>query len=246
MKKVWITAYDVFSAKMAENAGVDAILVGDSLGMTVYGFKTTQEVTKELMLQHFIAVKKSAPHTRCIIDIPYQCDIDPITLIETLEFFSEKGATEFKLELTDENFHCFFEARARGFSFVIHLGYLPQHEKIPHVFGKSIEEAKKIKNLAKKAKVLGVSSFVLECVPEWLAKEISDELSSEVIGIGAGRYTDGQILVFDDIVGKTSDSFTPKFLRRFGNVQEEYQKSLASYLNSVRFGEFPSEEEVYF
>ncbi len=245
MKKVWITAYDVFSATISQKARVDAILVGDSLGMTVYGFDSTQSVTREMMRQHFVAVQKAAPDMRIILDIPFQCDTDLITFLETLEFFAEVGAKEFKLELCEDNVHCLLEARSRGFAMVAHLGYLPQSGESARVVGRNSEESNRIFSLAKKADILGVSSIVLECVPEDLAQKISESVQAEVIGIGAGRFVDGQVLVFDDVVGKTDSGFTPKFLRRFGNAREHILNAVIDYSKAVRMEEFPLKTEVY-
>lgn len=245
MKKVWITAYDMVSAMIAEEAKVDAILVGDSLGMTVYGFENTTKVTKELMRQHFEVVQHFAPHTRIIVDMPFGADASLLTFLETLEYFAEAGAKEYKVELTEENFSCLLEARSRGYNMVAHLGYLPQSMHTPKVVGKEEEDSAKIIRLARMADTLGVSALVLECVPEILAQTITELVSCEVIGIGAGRYVSGQILVFDDIIGKTQSSFTPKFLRRFGNAFEENKKSVFAFAESVQSETFPGEKEIY-
>ncbi len=243
---VWCTAYDTFSAELCEKMNIDTLLVGDSLGMTVYGLKSTQEVTKELMFPHVQAVQRSIKNIPIVVDFPYQSYTNVLQAVETAEYFANAGVHHFKLEGSDENtLSAIFELRARGFEVTGHLGLTPQTISSFSVQGKDILSAEKIFHDAQILTARGISFLVLECVPENLGKKIQELLPIPVIGIGAGRYTKGQILVFDDIVGKTKEEFQPKFLRRFGNLRNEAFEALQKYKSAVQKGDFPAQQEVY-
>lgn len=243
---VWATAYDVFSAEVCKKAEVDAILVGDSLGMTVYGLKNTREVTKELMFPHIKAVCTTVQNTPVVVDFPFGCDENVLKAIDTAEYFANGGANHFKIEGAEENvLSAIVELRSRGFEVTGHLGLTPQKITEWKVQGKDEVSAQKILHDAKILQQRGVSFLVLECVPEPLGKAVQEALHIPVIGIGAGRYTKGQVLVFDDIIGKTGEDFAPQFLRRFGNVRNEAISALQKYKNAVQKKDFPSTKETY-
>ncbi len=245
--KTWITAYDVFSAQVAEKCGVDTLLVGDSLGMTVYGFEDTTSVTREMMAEHFKAVKRGAPNTRIVLDFPFGCDSDALTAVETAEFFANAGAEIFKIEGGLEMLEIFLELRSRGYEIVGHLGLTPQKIQKKHwgVQGREKSEAKEISQAVKKFAAIGIKEVVLECVPEPLATKIQSEFSGDIIGIGAGRNCNAQVLVFDDVVGKTPEIFAPKFLRKFGSARQNAEISVQKFLESVRKKTFPAEENIF-
>ncbi|MEI7510858.1 MAG: 3-methyl-2-oxobutanoate hydroxymethyltransferase [Candidatus Peregrinibacteria bacterium] len=243
---VWSTAYDIFSAELCEKSGMDAILVGDSLGMTVYGLKSTREVSKELMFPHIKAVCKTVKNTPVIVDFPFRSYDNPLIAVDTAEYFANSGATHFKLEgAEDFVLSAITELRTRDFLVTGHLGLTPQTALQWEVQGKKEKSAEKILSDAKLLEARGISFLVLECVPESLGKAVQESLQIPVIGIGAGRYVQGQVLVFDDLIGKTDPSFQPKFLRRFGNARDEALHALEKYKNAVINGEFPGEGEVY-
>lgn len=244
MKKTWITAYDIFSARIAEKSQIDTLLVGDSLGMTVYGFESTQKVTTEIMVRHFEAVKKGAPNSRIVIDFPFGTTKNILTAVETAEIFANAGANIFKIEGGKEMLPIFMELKSRNFEIVGHLGLTPQTADL-RVHGREKIEEIEILETIKNFDALGIKEIVLECVPEQLGKKAQEIFSGDIIGIGAGKDVNAQILVFDDVVGRTMLEFKPKFLRRFGNAFEYEQNAVEEYIDAVQKEKFPSEEESY-
>jgi len=252
MIKTWITAYDVFSARIAENSGIDTILVGDSLGMTVYGDKDTTQVTKEIMLRHFVAVKKGAPHTRIVLDFPYNSAKNLETALKTAEYFSHSGANIFKIEgdASEKNLEIFSALIQKGYQIVGHLGLQPQKFLTSDwtVKGREKSEAENIKNSVQKFLDIGITEIVLECVPEILATEIQKKYSgkADIIGIGAGRGVHAQILVFDDVVGRTDSSkFSPKFVQKFGEAEKTESQAVQDYISFVQTKKFPAEKHIF-
>jgi 3-methyl-2-oxobutanoate hydroxymethyltransferase len=252
--QVWITAYDFFSSRIAEQAGVDTILVGDSLGMTVYGDEDTTKVTREIMARHFTAVQRGAPNTRIVLDFPFGCDRDVLTAVETAEYFNTIGAKYFKIEGGIEMLEIFLELRARGYNIVAHLGLTPQKiaRKNWKVQGEVPEKAEEIFLACKKFAAIGIQEIVLECVPEHLAQKIQEYFDTtfpqkkiDIIGIGAGRNLNAQVLVFDDVVGKTPENFSPKFIQTFGNAAEYEQKAVEKFVDAVQQKTFPGEGNVF-
>ena len=237
MIHTWITAYDVFSARVAENSGIDTILVGDSLGMTVYGDEDTTQVSKEIMRRHFVAVQKGAPNTRIVLDFPFGCDKNLETALETAKYFSDVGANIFKIEgnADEKTLKIFEKLLQKGFQIVAHLGLQPQKflKKNWKVKGKKREESEGIMNSVQKFYTLGIREIVLECIPEKLSQILCQKFPEILfIGIGAGRNLPAQILVFDDIVGRTdSENFSPKFVKTFGKAEAQETIAVRKYIS---------------
>ncbi len=254
-KKVWITAYDVPSATASLEAGVDGILVGDSLGMTVYGFQSTREVTVDIMERHFEAVYKvytsfldKHNNTKLVLDFPYGTTENIAIAIETAERFKNVGATSFKIEGGKEKLSIMLELLSRGFEIVGHLGLTPQTSDLK-VHAKTESEQNEILETINVFDDIGIKNIVLECVPAHFAQRAQEIFSGNIIGIGAGGAVNAQILVFDDVVGRTCSDFKPKFLRRFGENLKENIASIQSYKSAVQScneeNVFPSKKESY-
>lgn len=241
----WVTAYDMFSARMAQEANVDTILVGDSLGMTVYGMENTTTLTKEIMLPHCLAVKKTADTTRIVVDFPFGSTEDIMMAVETAEFFSNHGFNTFKIEGGIEMLPIFMELRSRGYEIIGHLGLTPQSITNWKLQGTDDESAEKIFTAIQKFSVLGIKEIVLECVPESVGQKAQEIFSGRIIGIGAGRNLGGQVLVFDDIVGRTPQNFRPKFLKRYTDTEKISLEALKKYKAEVEGKIFPGEENIY-
>jgi len=243
---VWVSAHDYPSAQACIEAGVDTLLVGDSLGMTVYGLSSTREVNMEMMLRHTEAVLRGVPEDFPVIaDMPYESYDTPEEALRNANSFRDIGISRLKLEGGEEIFGQVECLITNGFSITGHLGVLPQTAKSFSIVGRDEQGARKLLADAHGLSQRGVEFLVLECVPEILARKVTASLSMPTIGIGAGKYTSGQILVFPDIVGRTSGEFTPKFLRRFGNEKKWNIDALAEYVSAVRCGDFPHEKESY-
>ncbi|WP_407307502.1 3-methyl-2-oxobutanoate hydroxymethyltransferase [Desulfosporosinus sp. SB140] len=245
-KIVMVTAYDYPSAKQAEQTNVDMILVGDSLGNVVLGYDSTVYVTMEDMIHHAKAVKRGASNTFIVVDMPFMsCHLSVRdTLLNGARLIQETGAHAVKVEGADEVlFHIEALVKA-GIPVVSHLGLTPQSVGVLGGFkvqGKDAEAAKKIVEDAKRCQEAGAFAITLECVPKQLAKEISSLLSIPTIGIGAGVHTDGQVLVYHDIltygVGRV-----PKFVKPYANVNEQMIYALQAYANEVRNELFPDDQ----
>ncbi|MDF1507749.1 3-methyl-2-oxobutanoate hydroxymethyltransferase [Robertmurraya sp. DFI.2.37] len=244
-KIVMLTAYDFPSAKLAEQAGVDVILVGDSLGMVVLGYDSTVSVTMEDMLHHGKAVKRGAKDTHIIVDMPfmsYHLSIKD-TLLNGTRLIQETGANAVKVEGADEVVDHIKALTRAGIPVCAHLGLTPQSVGVLggyKVQGKSAAAAKKLIEDAKKCEEAGAFMLVLECVPKQLAKEISQSLSIPTIGIGAGSETDGQVLVYHDILMYGVEKL-PKFVKKYTNLNEEIQNGIEHYISEVKQKSFPSD-----
>lgn len=248
-KITMITAYDAPSAKLAEEAGIDTILVGDSLGMVVLGYDTTVPVTVDDMIHHTKAVKRGAKDTFVITDLPflsYHASLDEM-FRNARRMVQEGGADAVKIEGDGKVLDYAAELIQAGVPVAAHLGLTPQSVGVLggyKVQGKSEDEAEKLLREAKRADEIGVCLLVLECVPEGLAAKISKEICTPVIGIGAGRYTDGQVLVYHDTIGYTQ-GHVPKFVKQYCDVSESILRALTQYNEEVKSGAFPEKEHVF-
>ncbi|MBR6162403.1 3-methyl-2-oxobutanoate hydroxymethyltransferase [bacterium] len=249
-KKITVlTAYDCSTARYIDEAGVDCLLVGDSVGMTVLGYENTLQVTVEDMETFTRAVSRGAKHSLVVSDMPFlSYQVSKEKAIENAGRLIRAGAQAVKLEgageLTLDIIKSLVEA---GIAVVGHLGFTPQSINSIggyYVQGKSYEQAVKLLEDAKKVQEAGAFSLVLEMVPEEVAKIVTEKLSIPTIGIGAGRYCDGQVLVIDDIIGKYGE-FTPKFARKYADVKEIIFNSAKKYDEEVKSGVFPSEEHTF-
>ncbi|WP_110112369.1 3-methyl-2-oxobutanoate hydroxymethyltransferase [Bacillus sp. CGMCC 1.16541] len=246
---VMLTAYDYPSATYAEQAGVDMILVGDSLGMVVLGYDSTLPVTVDDMIHHTKAVKRGAPNTFVVTDMPFMSY--HISRAETMrnaaDIVQKSGAHALKVEGAGDVIYTIADLTNAGIPVVAHLGLTPQSVGVLggyKVQGKDAEAAKKLIDDAVKCEQAGAIALVLECVPKQLAKEISSRLSIPTIGIGAGKETDGQVLVYHDILTYGVER-VPKFVKQYGCVNEVIVPSLKQYVSEVKEKSFPEDQHTF-
>lgn len=248
-KIVMITAYDYQAARYSEDAGVDMILVGDSLGMVVLGYDSTMPVTVEDMVHHGKAVRRGAKDTFIVVDMPfgsYHGDLNE-TLKTAVHMMQATGADALKVEGADDVVDVIKKLTNAGIPVVAHLGLLPQSAGVLggyKVQGKTAEQAAKLLEDARKVEEAGACAVVLECIPHQLTDIVSKALTIPTIGIGAGAQADGQVLVFHDLLmyGK---HHIPKFVQAFGFVGDEVERGIAGYTKAVKAGSFPTESQSF-
>lgn len=249
VKLTMLTAYDYSTAKLINDAGINAILVGDSLGNVILGYEDTISVTMEDMIHHAKAVAKGAPDALVVVDMPfmsYQTSVYD-AVVNAGRLMKEGRANAVKLEGGKEVCPQIEAIVAAGIPVCAHLGLTPQSINAfggHKVQGKSEQAAKKLVDDAIAVENAGAFAVVLECVPAKLAKVISEKLSIPTIGIGAGAGCDGQVLVYQDVLGMFSD-FTPKFVKKFANVGEIMTQAFKDYDAAVKDGSFPQEQHTY-
>lgn len=243
-----LTAYDYPSALLADQAGVDSILVGDSLGMVVLGYENTLPVTMEEMLHHCRAVARGAKHAFLIGDMPfmsYQADVNE-AVRNAGRFLKEAGMDAVKLEGGRERREAVRAIVDAGIPVVGHLGLTPQSVQQLGGFKPQGREAASAAALLEDALVLedaGVVSIVLECIPARLAELVTKHLSVPTIGVGAGPACDGQCLVMHDLLG-LFERFTPRFAKRYANLSSEIRGAMGQFVSEVRERQFPFPENV--
>jgi 3-methyl-2-oxobutanoate hydroxymethyltransferase len=248
-KITMLTAYDYSTAKLMDQAGVNAILVGDSLGMVILGYTDTISVTMEDMIHHSKAVSNGCENSLVVTDMPfmsYQTSVYD-AVVNAGRLMKEGRAGAIKLEGGKEILPQVEAIVKASIPVMGHLGLTPQSVNAfggYKVQGKSVETAKKLIDDAIALEQAGAFAIVLECVPESLANMITDKISIPTIGIGAGAGCDGQVLVYQDMLGMFSD-FTPKFVKKFGNVGEEMKEAFGKYINEVNEGTFPAKEHSF-
>ena len=226
-----VTSYDFAFAQMAEAAGIDQILVGDSLANTMLGYSTTRDVGMTEMLIFVGAVCRGAPNTHVVADMPYLSDKDPQTAYDNARRFMDLGAASVKLEGTPEGVIEFL--RSKDIPVCAHLGLLPQTAENFKQKGKTAEEAEAIEKAAKYVDSLGCFEMVLEHIPEELGTRITCEVNAATIGIGGGRYTDGQVLVMHDALGMHQKKIPP-FATKFVNMFDLGVEGFKKYIDSVK------------
>ncbi|MBE5928040.1 MAG: 3-methyl-2-oxobutanoate hydroxymethyltransferase [Lachnospiraceae bacterium] len=248
-KLTMLTAYDYSMAKLIDSAGINSILVGDSLGNVMLGYEDTLSVTVEDMIHHGAAVARGAKNALVIIDMPfmsYQTSVyDAVVNAGRLMKEGRGGAV--KLEGGREMCDRIKAITECGIPVCAHLGLTPQSINTlggHKIQGKSEEAAKKLIEDALLVQEAGAFAVVLECVPAKLAALITEKLSIPTIGIGAGNGCDGQVLVYQDMLGMFSD-FVPKFVKQFANVGNIMKQAFADYKNEVGSGAFPDESRTY-
>lgn len=245
-KIVMITAYDYPSAKQAENAGIDLILVGDSLGMVVLGYSTTVKVTMEDMIHHTKAVKRGASKTFTVVDMPFMSYhvSNEITLNNAKRLFQDTGAQAIKMEGASKHILNAIERLTTGGIPVMgHLGLTPQTVNVLGGFkvqGRDLEEAERLLQEAKRLEESGAIAIVLECVPKELAKIITDQINIPTIGIGAGNDCDGQVLVYHDVL-QYGVVRLPKFVKPYANLNNINEEALKVYIKEVKESAFPTD-----
>lgn len=247
-KLTMVTCYDYWTAKIIAKTDLDLILVGDSLAMVMHGHPTTLPATIDLMCLHTQAVSRGAPNKLIIGDMPflsYRKSLDQS--MSAVEKLMQSGCHAIKLEGGKGNEQIIEHIIQSGVSVFGHIGLTPQ--SIHHLGGHKIQgthpdQRKALLEEAKLIESLGCSALVLECVPEALAKTITDEISIPTIGIGAGRYVDGQVLVLQDLLGMDPE-FAPKFLKTYLKGFELLHDSLNAYHHEVKQGIYPAIEHCY-
>jgi 3-methyl-2-oxobutanoate hydroxymethyltransferase len=240
-----ITSYDFPSAKLAEEAGVDVILVGDSVGNTVLGYDSTVPVTLDDMILHAKAVTRGARNTFIVADMPFMTYhiSEADTMQNAKRLIQETGAHAVKVEGAGQVVKMVERLTAAGVPVAAHLGLTPQSVGVfggHKVQGKKAEAARKLLEDAKRLEAAGAFMLVLECVPMQLSEKITGELSIPTIGIGAGAGTDGQVLVYHDIIGYGGD-WKPKFAKRYANVAGTIKDAIGQYVGEVKEKSFPDE-----
>lgn len=249
-KIVALTAYDYSMAKILDKAGVDFILVGDSLAMVALGHRTTHAVTMEEMLHHTRAVTRGVSTAMVVADLPFMSyQVDVIQAITNAgRFVKEAQAHAVKLEgATRLNLEIIERLVGMGIPVMGHLGYTPQAIHGlggARVQGRSADEAIKLIDHARALEMAGCFAVVLEMVPTAVAKAVTERLTIPTIGIGAGNVCDGQILVTDDLLGKFTD-FLPRFVRRYAELSEVCQQAVSKYADDVKSTNFPDKSESF-
>lgn len=248
-KLTMLTAYDYSTAKLIDEAGVNSILVGDSLGNVILGYEDTISVTMEDMIHHGAAVARGAKNALVVIDMPfmsYQTSVYD-ALVNAGRLMKEGRGDAVKLEGGVEVCPQIKAIVDAGIPVCAHIGLTPQSINAFGGFkvqGKSEAAAKKLLEDAKAVEEAGAFAVVIEGVPAKIATLITEQLHIPTIGIGAGKDCDGQVLVYQDMLGMFSD-FTPKFVKRYANIGEVMKEAFQNYIKEVQDGVFPAEENTY-
>lgn len=229
-----LTAYGYAFAGILEESGIDIVLVGDSLGNVVLGYDSTQEVTIQDMVRHTGAVRRGAISSFIVTDMPYKSDETPEKALENAYLLLDAGADAVKVEGKPEIVKSLVQNQI---AVMAHIGHLPQTADKPLIH-------RDFDDLVKQAKSLqegGAFAIVLELVETDVAKRLTDYLDIPTIGIGAGPYCDGQVLVINDILG-LFNKFKPKFVKQYAKLGDEAKKAVKAYKKEVKKGEFPDKE----
>jgi 3-methyl-2-oxobutanoate hydroxymethyltransferase len=247
---VMVTAYDALFARLVEEAGVDAILVGDSLGNVVSGYETTVPVTLDQMIYHGAAVRRGASRAMVIVDLPfltYQVTTER-ALLNAGRVMQETRCDAVKLEGGGEEIATTVRAMVRaGIPVMGHLGFTPQSVHVLGGFrvqGRDDAGAQRLLDEARRLEDAGAFSIVLELVPGEVAARVREVVGIPTIGIGAGLECDGQVLVLQDLLGLT-DGFTPKFLKRYASLAGDVRGAVGAFAAEVRAGAYPGAEHVF-
>ena len=241
-KVTMLTAYDYQMARILDEAGIDLILVGDSLGMVVLGYENTKQVTMEDMIRHTQAVARGASSALIVGDMPIGTYDGVEEALRNAERLVEAGAHAVKLE---GNHPEVIEALiSSGIPVMGHLGLLPQTAKVMKVRGKKRNEAEKILADAVQLDGKGVFSIVLECVPLGLAKAVTGSVGALTIGIGAGIHCDGQVLVVNDMLGMLKD-YSLKHSKIYADLYTVITGAVLRYIEEVKAGKFPTDRQSF-
>ena len=244
-----LTAYDYSMARIIDEAGIDVILVGDSASNVMAGYETTLPITLDNMIYHAASVVRGVDRALVVVDLPfgtYQGNSKE-ALASSIRIMKETGASAVKLEGGSEVVESIERILTAGIPVMGHLGLTPQSI---YKFGTYVvraqqeEEARKLVSDAKLLEETGCFAIVLEKIPAKLAEEVTNSVKIPIIGIGAGPQTDGQVLVLHDMLGITKE-FSPRFLRRYHNLNEEIKNAVQCYIADVKNRDFPNEKEQY-
>ena len=248
-KIAMLTAYDYTSAKIVDQAGIDIILVGDSAANVMAGHETTLPITIDQMIYHAQSVMRAVKNPLVVVDMPfgtYQGNSKE-AVHSAIRIMKESEADAVKVEGGAEIMESVTRILSTGIPVMGHLGLTPQSI---HKFGtyavraREESEANKLVEDAIALEEAGCFALVLEKIPALLAKKVAETLTIPVIGIGAGKYVDGQVLVMHDMLG-LNNNFSPRFLRRYANLHQEYLKAFRQYVEDVKTGDFPNDNEQY-
>lgn len=243
-----VTCYDYTSARILSQTSIDCLLVGDSVAMTMHGFKDTLSATTEMMVFHIAAVSRGAKDKFIIGDVPFlACRKSLSQSTSSIQALMQAGAHAVKIEGAAGNLELIRHLTESGVPVMGHLGLTPQFIHTLggyRVQGKTEKSATRIKQDALLMQEAGCFGLVLECVPNQLAAEITESLAIPTIGIGAGGMTDGQVLVLQDLLGLNID-FKPYFVKNFMNGHEQLKNSISEYVQAIQTGEFPQHEHCY-
>ena len=244
-----LTAYDYSMARLLDDAGVDCLLVGDSLGMTMLGYDDTLSVTMDDMIHHTKAVRRGTKNAMVVADMPFLSYhiSDEEAVRNAGRFIKEAGANAVKLEGGYAMKSKIEAIVAAQIPVMGHIGLTPQSVNMFGGFkvqGKSEAQARKLIEEAKLLEAIGCYSIVLECVPEKLARLITEQLTIPTIGIGAGAGCDGQVLVIQDVLGMYT-ALTPKFVKQYANLKEVIENAVIHYCDDVKSGQFPEEKHTF-
>ena len=243
-----LTAYSKPLANILDG-NVDLILIGDSLGTTLYGMKNTRSVNLEMMKNHGKAVVSNTKKSMTIIDMPYKTYRNKKeALNNALDILAYTKADFIKIETDIKNIDIVKHLSKNKIKVISHIGITPQKfsdfSKIKSV-GKNYKDEKELLNLATKLEQAGSKFMVLECINQSVAKNITNILSIPTIGIGSSKYCDGQVLVIDDILNFNSKTKKPKFVRNFVNIEENITKAVNNFVKSVKNKNFPLQKHSY-
>lgn len=244
-----LTAYDYSTAKYLDEAGIDFILVGDSVGMVILGYENTCKVTMADMKVFTGAVSRGAKRTLVVADMPFlSYHTDVSEAVKNAGELIQAGAGAVKIEgATDHILNVIQRCVESGIPVMAHLGFTPQSLNTLGGFkvqSKSYDSTMKLLSQVQKAEAAGAFAVVLEMIPEESAKYVTESINIPTIGIGAGKYCSGQILVSDDIFGKYSD-LSPKFVRKYGDMASLIKNATENYILDVKGGKFPTGEESF-
>ena len=242
-KIVSLTAYSKNIASILDNF-CDIILVGDSLGSVLYNYKSTREVSLNTMIEHSKSVRMGIKKSLMVVDMPHKTYRNTKEAIQNAKkIIVNTKCDAVKLEGGKKIYNIVKALTKNNIPVMGHLGLLPQSDKTFKFKGKKISERKKILNDAKLLEDAGVFSIVLECVETSLAKKITNEINIPTIGIGASNNCDGQILVFDDLIGL--NPIDVRFVKKYANIRKEITKAVSSYSKDVRKKKFPLKKHSY-
>lgn len=245
---VMVTAYDAPGARVASDAGADIILVGDSVAMVVLGYDDTLQVTIDDMVHHTAAVARAKPDCHIVGDLPWMSyHVSPEETVRNAAQLMRAGAHSVKLEGGRKRLPMIEKIIDAEIPVMGHIGLTPQSVHAMGGFkvqGKQAEQARKLIQAAKSLEHAGCYSIVLEGVPVRVAEAVTEAVDVPTIGIGAGMHTDGQVLVYHDLLG-IEDRFIPKFVRRYADIKSASVEAMTAYAADVRSGAFPNHDESY-
>jgi 3-methyl-2-oxobutanoate hydroxymethyltransferase len=245
---VMVTAYDYPSARVADGAGVDMILVGDTLAMVVLGHEDTLQVTTNDMAHHVAAVARAKPRALVIGDLPWlSYHLSREDTVRNAAALVRAGAAAVKLEGGRKRLESVQAILDAEIPVMGHVGLTPQSVHAVGGFkvqGKELDAAREIVDDAVALAEAGCFAVVLECVPDAVARAVTEAVPVPTIGIGAGRHCDGQVLVYHDLLG-LEDRLTPKFVRRYAELKADATAAVERFADDVRSGRFPASEETY-